>query len=120
MKQLSKDEWLKEIPELIYKLKKDYNFYYSCFPVRISKDILEIVKNPKNRHKIVLYKSGNKYFLVVYRKADCVIYYTNAYWQDIDDGKYNRIRYFIKKFSKAYEKAKEELESELYNRLYED
>ena len=52
MRKLTKDEWLKEMPDLIYKLKKNYGFYYSgCF--RISKDILEITKNKKHKHKII-------------------------------------------------------------------
>lgn len=113
MKQLNRDEWLTEIPQLIYKLKKDYNFYYSGFRVKITKDILDIIKNKKHKHKIVLYSNeANKFFLVVYRKNDAVIYYTNEYK---NDSKYNRIKYFINKFNNAYNKAKKELEDEFFS-----
>ena len=111
MKKLTKEEWLTEMPDLIYKLKKDYGFYYSGFPVRISKDILEIIKNPKNKHKVVLYNKDQKFFLVVYRKNDCVIYYTTEY---MEDEKWNRISYFTKKFKKFYTKAEKELENDLF------
>ena len=111
MKSLTKEQWLEEIPELIYKLKKDYGFYYSGFPVRITKDILEIIKNPKNKHKIVLYNKDQKFFVVVYRKNDSVIYYTTEY---IKDQKWNRISYFTKKFKKFYDKAERELENDLF------
>ena len=112
MKEFKKDEWLVEIPKLIYKLKKDYGFYYSGFSTRITKDILEVINPKKHRHKIVLYNKAGKFFLVVYRKNDTVIYYTNEYINDI---KYSRIRYFINKFSDAYKRAEKELENELFS-----
>lgn len=117
MKNLTKEQWLEEIPELIYKLKKDYGFYYSGFPVRITKDILDIINTKKHKHKIVLYKRDQRYFMVVYRKNDTIIYFTNEYR---DDKKNNRIRYFIKKFSRAYKKAEKELEDELYKGISND
>lgn len=110
MRKLTKDEWLKEMPELIYKLKKEYGFYYSgCF--RISKDILEIIKNKKHKHKIVVYNHNQRFFFVIYRKNDTVIYFTNEYR---DDKNWNRIRYFEKKFSRAYARAERELEDEMF------
>ena len=112
MKQFNKDEWLTEIPKLIYKLKKEYSFYYSGFNTRITKDILDVINPKKHKHKIVLYNKENKFFLVVYRKNDTIIYYTNEYRQDKT---FNRIRYFVKKFSAAYKKAEKELEDELFN-----
>lgn len=116
MKEFKKDEWLTEIPKLIYKLKKDYGFYYSGFKINIRKDILDVINPKKHKHKIVLYNKEGKFFLVVYRKNDTVIYYTNEYKQDT---KYNRIKYFLNKFSDAYKKAEKELEDELFsdNRL---
>lgn len=111
MKKLTKEEWLADMPELIHKLKKEYGFYYSGFPCRINKDILEIVNAGKHKHKIVLYRKDQRFFLVVYRKADSIIYFTNEY---VDDKNWNRIRYFEKKFSRAYARAERELEDELY------
>ena len=39
MKTLNKEEWLSEMPELIYNLKLNYNFYFSGFYTNIKKDI---------------------------------------------------------------------------------
>lgn len=117
MKQLDKEEWLTKMPDLIYLLKKKYGFYYSGFPIRINKDILEIIKNPKNKHKIVLYNSGQRFFLVIYKKNTIDIYYTTEYK---NDEKWSRISYFVKKFKRAYKKAEAELEHELYCGLQQD
>lgn len=110
MKVLNKDEWLTEIPHLIYNLKVNYNFYFSGYYSTISKDILEIVKNPKHKHKIAVYKSSkdNRFFLVVYRKGSPDIYYTPEYKNDT---KQSRISYFMRKFRKSYKKAEAEYES---------
>lgn len=111
MTPVSKEVWLKEMPELIYKLKKEYGFYYSGFICKITKDILEVINKSKHKHKIVLYRRNQRFFLVVYRKAGPVIYFTNEY---VDDQNWNRIRYFEKKFSRAYKRAERELEDELF------
>lgn len=113
MRTLNKEEWLNEMPQLIYNLKRNYNFYFSGFYVTITKDILDIVKNPKNKHKISIYKraNDNRFFLVVYRKGSPDIYYTAEYKNDTSS---NRIRYFMKKFEKSYKKAEAEYEEQLY------
>ena len=111
MKTLNKEEWLNEIPELIYNLKLNYNFYFSGFYTKIKKDILEIIKNPKNKHKISIYTKDNRFWLVVYRKGSPDIYYTAEYKKDTNN---NRISYFMKKFNKSYEKAEVEYESKFY------
>lgn len=102
MKVLSKEEWLSEMPKLIHNLKLNYNFYFSGFYTRIKKDILEIIKNPKNKHKISIYNKDNRFWLVVYRKGSPDIYYTAEYKKDTSN---SRISYFMKKFRKSYEKA---------------
>ena len=112
MKTLNKEEWLSEIPELIYNLKLNYNFYFSGFYTKIKKDILEIIKNPKNKHKIAVYTKDNRFWLVVYRKGSPDIYYTAEYKKDINT---SRISYFMKKFNKSYEKAEAEYESRIYS-----
>lgn len=106
MKVLTKEEWLTNIPELIYHLKKNYNFYYSGFCCRISKDILEIIKNPKHRHKIILYNKNNRFFLVVYTKNGADIYATMDYKEETK----GKISYFVQKFKRAYKKAEAEYE----------
>jgi hypothetical protein len=111
MKALTKEEWLQDIPELIYNLKKNYGFYYNGFQIRITKDILEVINPKKHKHKIVLYRRGQRFFLVVYRKNDTIIYFTNEY---VNDKNWNRIRYFEKKFNRAYCRAERELENDLF------
>ena len=112
MKILNKEEWLSEMPELIYNLKLNYNFYFSGFYTKIKKDILEIIKNQKNKHKISIYNKDNRFWLVVYRKGSPDIYYTAEYKKDTNS---SRISYFMKKFRKSYEKAEVEYESRLYS-----
>ena len=107
---LSKDEWLSEIPKLIYNLKLNYNFYFSGFYTRIKKDILDIIKNPKNKHKISIYNKDNRFFLVVYKKGSTDIYYTAEYKRDTSN---SRISYFMKKFRKSYEQAESEYEENI-------
>ena len=97
MKILNKEEWLSEMPELIHNLKLNYNFYFSGFYTKIKKDILEIVKNPKNKHKISIYNKDNRFWLVVYKK----------------DTSSSRISYFMKKFRKSYEQAEAEYEKNI-------
>lgn len=111
MKILSKEEWLSEMPELIHNLKLNYNFYFSGFYTKIKRDILDIVKNPKNKHKISIYTKDNRFWLVVYRKGSPDIYYTAEYKKDTTQ---NRISYFMRKFRKSYEKAEVEYESKIY------
>ena len=112
MKTLNKEEWLSEMPELIYNLKLNYNFYFSGFYTRINKDILEIIKNPKHKHKIAIYTKDNRFWLVVYRKGSPDIYYTAEYKKDNNT---NRINYFMRKFKKSYKKAEAEYESRIYS-----
>lgn len=108
---LNKEQWLSQMPELIYNLKSKYNFYFSGFYAHIKKDILDIVNNPKHRHKISIYNKDNRFFLVVYRKGSPDIYYTAEYKNDT---KNNRISYFMRKFKKSYKKAEAEYEKQLY------
>jgi hypothetical protein len=111
MKKLNKEQWLTEMPKLIYKLKFNYNFYFNgCYSI-IKKDILEIVKNPKNKHKISVYNKDNRFFLVVYRKGSPDIYVCTEYKNDTSS---NRIKYFMKKFIKSYKKAEEAYEEQIY------
>lgn len=111
MTKLSKEEWLKDVPELIYKLKLKYNFYFSGLYCSISRDILDIVKNPKNRHKIAIYSKDKRFFLVIYKKNSPDIYYCSEY----KDSKQSTINYFMRKFRKSYKKAEEDYERKLWD-----
>lgn len=109
----TKEEWLSNIPELIKRLKRDYNFYYSESYVNIHKSINEVISNhpEKKKHKIVLYKTAiNIYYLVVYTKYNIKVYYCDEYI----DSSWGRQKYFIKKFSLAYQEAINELEYKDY------
>ena len=110
MKILNKEDWLNDMPKLIYNLKLNYNFYFSGFYTKIKKDILEIIKNPKNKHKISIYNKDNRFWLVVYKKESPDIYYTAEYKKDTNN---SRISYFMKKFRKSYEKAESEYEENI-------
>lgn len=101
MRKLTREKWLKEMPELIYKLKKDYNFYYNRHYNFITKDIIELTNKSKLTHRIVLYTKDQRFFLVVYSKKGPSIYYTDDYVTS----KWPVIRYFIRKFVKFYDKA---------------
>ena len=110
MRTLNKEEWLSEMPKLIYDLKLNYNFYFSGFYTKIKKDILEIIKNPKNKHKISIYNKDNRFWLVVYKKESPNIYYTAEYKKDTNN---SRINYFMSKFRKSYERAEVEYENNI-------
>ena len=110
MKILNKEEWLNDMPKLIYDLKLNYNFYFSGFYTKIKRDILEIIKNPKNKHKISIYNKDNRFWLVVYKKGSPDIYYTAEYKKDTNN---SRISYFMKKFRKSYEQAESEYEENI-------
>lgn len=109
MERLSKEEWLKDIPELIYKLKLNYNFYFSGLYSTINRDILDIIKNPKHKHKIAIYNKDKRFFLVIYKKSSPDIYYCNEY----KESKQSTINYFMRKFRKSYQKAEEDYERKL-------
>ena len=49
----TRKEWLKEMPDVIYNLKKNYNFYYACDrPSIIKKEITEVINKGYNKSKI--------------------------------------------------------------------
>lgn len=110
--KLTRKEWLKKIPEIIYKLKKDYNFdyesyykHYTLVKIPIQDKMQKDFK--KNAHKIVLYKSAgrdNIFYLSVYSKKNPKVYvcdeYTNEGWNT-----WIAIKRFLKKFDLAYEGA---------------
>ena len=113
MRELKKEALLKEMPEMFYNLKVNYNFYWSLFVSRISRDILEVVKakQDKNKHKIVVYLRDKRVFVVVYKKKGPDIYYCNEYRNDKND---NRIKYFVRKLRRAYRKAEDDYAETLY------
>ena len=115
-----RDKWLKEIPDIIYKLKKDYNFImryggmfgYTCIHNFESIEDYISKKHSKNIHKMIIYRSdGLRYYLVVYSKKNPTVYICDAY-KSGDDNCWIRVKRFIKKFYDAYDKAKKELDEQ--------
>lgn len=102
--RISREKWLKEMPQLIKNLKINYGFYFPTYTYgRTQKRIVDLVKEKqvKNRHKIILYTNYEDWYLVVYSKKNTTIYWCPDYKGD----RWNNIRYFEKKFSLAYEEA---------------
>ena len=122
MKIYSKEQWLKEMPELVYNLKLKYNFYFSGLFTKISRDIVEIVneKKEKNKHKFVLYIKNQRLFLVLYRKGSPDIYICNDY-KDLELKKFrNQLHYFLNKLNRAYKKAEAEYEQKMFAEIAND
>lgn len=108
----TRKEWLNEMPEMINKLVKNYNFYYSGGYISTFKgEITDLVtkKYKKNRHKIVLYQNEKmtQVYLVVYSKKTITVYYTNDYDYNSTNNKnrYSSLKRFMKKFCLANEEA---------------
>lgn len=119
---LNKDKWLEDMPELVYKLKYNYNFYFNGLCTSIQRDILEIVneKKDKHKHKIVFYQKNQRLFIVVYRKGSPDIYICNEY-KDLDRVKYLRsLYYFLNKLKRAYKKAEAEYEQKMFAEVAND
>lgn len=109
IKNLTRKEWLKEMPELISNLKKNYNFEYISRYKNIRNSIQDVVKRDfkKYAHKIVLYKkdnTDNTFYLTVFSKKNPTVYqcdeYKNEGWKT-----WVAIKRFCNKFDLAYEGA---------------
>lgn len=112
-----RDKWLKVLPDIIYKLKKEYNFRmystglfgYTCIHKFESIEEFVSKKHSKNTHKMILYRSdGLRYYFVIYSKKNPTVYICDAY-KSGDTNCWNRVKRFIKKFYDAYDKAEKEL-----------
>lgn len=106
--KVNKDTLLKDMPDLLYKLKVDYNFWFSGTLCRPKKKITELVEKTKNRHRITVYLYEDKsVYFVIFCKNKTDIYYCNDYQGDNND---NRVLYFVRKLKKYYLKASKEYE----------
>ena len=110
MKYLTNEEWFKDMPELIYKLKKNYGFYYSGHYTSITRHIKDVLNPKKHKHKIILYENNKIFYLVVYRKSGPNVYYTDIF----RDSSWRRIYAFINLFKQEYNRAERDLENDLY------
>ena len=72
-----RDEWKKDIPDLVYNLKYGYNFYYNKMCV-FTADIEKTLANTsyKHKHKIILYfnREDDIYYLTIFKKYTIDIY----------------------------------------------
>lgn len=106
--KVDKDTLLKEMPELLYKLKVEYNFWWGMTLCRPKKKITELVEKTKNRHRVTVYLYEDKsLYFVIYCNKKTDIYYCNDYKDDKND---NRVLYFIRKLKKYYLEASKEYE----------
>lgn len=100
----SRKEWLREVPNIIRNLIYNYNFYFvDGLYCRIHRDIKDLIseKYVKNRHKIILYRDENKFYLVVYAKKNITIYICSEY----NNCSWSSIKYFLNKFKKYKQEA---------------
>lgn len=112
---MTSKEWLKEIPQLIKKLKLDYNFEYfrpsetfGYISLRKPATAVEVALRGKDRyaHRIVLYRTcSNRFWLMVFSKKNPTVYICEEYL----DRNWNRVRRFLNKFENAYNEAVKEL-----------
>lgn len=109
--KICRKDWLKNMPELIYKLANEYGFYYNKLYNKVNDINTIIAKNDKKgiRSRInVCYECNNTnayWYLVVYTKKRISVYKCLEYKLNEN---YANIKRFIKKFSDAYEKGKED------------
>lgn len=102
--QKNKEEWLSEMPELIYRLVFGYNFWYSKSYtgfIRLKNDNIEQFINKhyeRRRHTIGLYTFNDHWVLIVFAKKKVSVYYIIE----------NIKRDFIKKFCLASDDAVKE------------
>ena len=108
---ISRKDWLKKLPDLIYKLSNEYGFYYNKMYNKVNDVNTIIAKNDKKGIKSrinVYYEATNTnayWYLVVYTKKHITTYKCLEY--KVNEN-YANIKRFIKKFSDAYIKGKEE------------
>lgn len=114
----NRKDWTKEIPELVYKLKHDYNFYYNDLCILIDKPLIDIInKNGhKHHHKILLYFNleEDTYYLTIYKKYSIDTYVLKHYSAAKHYlSRYRTAQTWIHKIKELYDKAAQEKEDEL-------
>lgn len=100
--KVTKDYWLKEIPNLILILSSKYHFYWSKMYHNITKDPETLIKSKKDwySHKMCLYRTEKGlFFFVIYCKNKVDVYYLEDNYLD----SLGKVNYFIKKWAKHYE-----------------
>lgn len=106
--QQTKEEWLKDIPELIKLLSNEYNFYWSKLYHHIaSQDIKTFLEKKKDNynHKMCVYVvKDSVYFFVVFCKNKIDVYYLKDNYLDTE----GKVYYFMKKWKAYYEKEYED------------
>jgi hypothetical protein len=112
--------WMQEMGDLIYKLKRKYNFYYPDITAVITKNILDVIKANQKKHskKAILYWNAeiDHYYLVIYCKSEIDIYeLTNKYSKSHSkQTRYKGALTFMYRFSEKYNTAKKECEDEQF------
>ena len=110
---ICRKDWLKNLPDVIYKLSNEYGFYYNGIYNHIKSIDDTLAKNETKgtRSRINLYVADTKenlpamWYLVIYTKRYIKVYKCNEYKRNEN---YANIKRFVKKFTNAYKKGKEE------------
>lgn len=115
--KINKEDLLKDLPERLYLLKVNYNFWFGGILCRAKKDITELVNRTRNRHRITvyLYEDRSLYF-VIYANKFTEVYYCNEYTNDKSD---SRVLYFMRKLKRYYLKASKEYEIQQFSQSWD-
>lgn len=73
-----KTKWRKDMCDLVYRLKKNYNFYFSGTFITIRRSLGELIdaRGKKNTHKMIMYFNDNsgEVSLVIYSRKNTTAY----------------------------------------------
>ncbi len=104
--KLTRKEWLEQVPEVVYTLRKKYGFYMSFAQVYRIKDLEPYITKSENRHKMIFCQdSVNRYYFIVFAKNFISVYYSSEYIPKTG-------KYFSLKCQHKYDQAETELDEE--------
>ena len=119
---IGKEEWSKDIPELVYTLKYGYDFYYSKNCQLLYSDMSDTLHRNsfKHKHKMGLYfdPAIDIYYFVIYKKNTIDVYTLEKY----SGSKHRLTRYrtaqtWMAKMDKKYDIAAQKKENEQYGEI---
>jgi len=103
----TKEQWLKDIPELIKLLSNEYEFYWSKLYHHIaSEDIKTFLEKKKDSytHRMCVYVVRDSvYFFVVFCRNNIKVYYLKDNYLDTE----GKVTYFMNKWKRYYENEKD-------------
>ena len=104
--KLTRKEWLEQVPEIVYTLRKRYGFYMSFSYVYKIKDLQTYITKSQNRHKMIFCQDrNNRYYFIIFAKNFISVYYSIEYIPKTG-------KYFSLKCQSKYDQAETELDEE--------